>query len=116
MLEKQRAMNEAAEKDIQSGIVITEKRRTQVEPGRSVVQPAFRHMAMSMTTPYNAAQSPSQSVESQGHPAGGDNGAVSVPIQIVLDEYILGQALVKIDRKNNMFNYGEPNGPLHGIR
>jgi len=116
MLEKQRAMNEAAEKDIQTGIVITEKRRTQVEPGRAVAQPAFRHMAMSMTTPYSAPQSPNQTVESQGRPAGGDRGTISVPVQIVLDEYVLGQALVKIDRNNNILNYGEPSGPLHGIR
>jgi hypothetical protein len=40
----------------------------------------------------------------------------SVPIQIILDDYILGQAMVSINRKMNILGYGDAGGSLHGIR
>ena len=38
------------------------------------------------------------------------------PIQIVLDDYVLGQALVNLNRKMRVLGYADADGSLHGIR
>lgn len=93
--------------------VVPNIQKPAVSFGGTIMPAPARQVAMASTVPIpnipKAAPEASSSTES---PASGG----SVPIQIVLDDYILGQALVSINRRMGILGYGDAGGSLHGIR
>ena len=111
-----REQEKITSRETEVGLAVTENRTVRVAQERSVMAPTARQVALATTIPVPYQPSANQSVEAPQsglYRAGGND---TVPVQIVLDEYILGQALINVTRRSSAYQYGEPAGPLHGIR
>lgn len=93
--------------------IVPNAQKPAVSFGNTIMPAPARQVAMASTVP--VPNVPKQSTEASSgteSPASSD----TVPIQIVLDDYILGQAMVSINRKMGVLGYGDAGGSLHGIR
>lgn len=111
-LEQQGEFQRDYERDISREVHVSENRNVRVMDNNDMPR-EVRVSAMNMTTPIPyIPPSPASASPTRGESA----GESVQPIQIVLDDYILGQALVKLNRQGRVLGYQEPGGPRNGIR
>jgi phage-related minor tail protein len=110
----QQAANDATQMPTgEQTAVVPNTQKPVVNFGKSIMPSPARQVAMASTVPVpNIPRAPQETTS--GAEASTPSG--SVPIQIILDDYVLGQAMVSINRKMNILGYGDAGGSLHGIR
>ena len=110
----QQAANDATQMPTgEQTAVVPNIQKPVVSFGKSIMPSPARQVAMASTVPVpNIPRAPQETTS--GAEASTPSG--SVPIQIILDDYVLGQAMVSINRKMNILGYGDAGGSLHGIR